>query len=70
MRSHRTGRGAAGLALCAATIAALVPGAVRGASQLPSISADGKHVAFQSVATNFATGTDMWTPNVYVRDLG
>jgi hypothetical protein len=47
-----------------------VPGAVRGASQLPSISADGKHVAFQSVATNFATGTDMWTPNVYVRDLG
>ncbi len=41
-----------------------------GNSATPSISADGKHVAFQSVATNFATGTDMWTPNVYVRDLG
>jgi Tol biopolymer transport system component len=41
-----------------------------GNSATPSISADGKHVAFQSVATNFATGTDMWTPNVYLRDLG
>ena len=41
-----------------------------GASATPSISADGKHVAFQSVATNFAPGTDMWTPNVYLRDLG
>ncbi len=41
-----------------------------GESATPSISADGRHVAFQSVATNFATGTDMWTPNVYVRDLG
>ncbi|WP_020639463.1 TolB family protein [Amycolatopsis balhimycina] len=41
-----------------------------GNSATPSISADGKHVAFQSVATNFATGTDMWIPNVYLRDLG
>jgi len=40
-----------------------------GNSATPSISADGKHVAFQSVATNFAPGTDMWTPNVYMRDL-
>jgi len=41
-----------------------------GDSATPSVSADGKHVAFQSVATDFATGTDMWTPNVYLRDLG
>ena len=41
----------------------------RGDSGTPSISADGKHVAFQSVATSFAPGTDMWTPNVYMRDL-
>ncbi len=47
MRSHRTGRGTAGLALCAATIAALVPGGTAGAATvasttLISVTVDGK----------------------------
>ena len=38
-------------------------------SYTPSISADGRHVAFQSYATNRAPGSEEWHPNVYMRDL-
>jgi len=38
-------------------------------SSTPSISADGRHVAFQSYATNLVPGSEEWHPNVYMRDL-
>ncbi|MCK6445453.1 MAG: hypothetical protein L6Q99_03595 [Planctomycetes bacterium] len=39
-----------------------------GASVMPSISADGRFVAFRSAATNFFVGNDDRTFDVYVRD--
>jgi hypothetical protein len=33
------------------------------------ISADGRHVAFTSFATNFVPGSSEWSPNAYVRDI-
>lgn len=38
-------------------------------SYAPSISADGKHVAFKSVADNLGGHADLFTADVYVRDL-
>ena len=39
-----------------------------GASDFPSISADGRFVAFQSLATNLVTGDANGQPDVFVRD--
>jgi Tol biopolymer transport system component len=39
-------------------------------SHLPSLTADGQHVAFTSYASNFVPGTSQYSSNVYVRDLG
>jgi Tol biopolymer transport system component len=39
-------------------------------SRRPSLSADGRHVAFTSYAGNFVPGTSPHSSNVYVRDLG
>lgn len=38
-------------------------------AQSPSISGDGRRIAFASSATNLATGTKAQRPRVYVRDL-
>ena len=40
-----------------------------GISGAPSISADGRHVAFTSYATDFAPGSTESNPNVFARDL-
>ncbi len=39
-------------------------------SMMPSISADGRHVAFASFATNLGVDSSEWSSNVYLRDLG
>jgi Tol biopolymer transport system component len=39
-------------------------------SDEPSISSDGRHVAFKSQATNFVPGVPLSSANTYVRDLG
>ena len=39
-------------------------------SEQPSLSADGRTVAFMSYASNFVPGTSPYSSNVYVRDLG
>jgi hypothetical protein len=41
-----------------------------GDSNSPSISADGRHVAFESTATNFAAGDTNGVQDVFVRDRG
>jgi Tol biopolymer transport system component len=40
------------------------------ASDQPSLSADGRHVAFRSVATNLVHGASTWRDRIYVKDLG
>ncbi|MFN8220695.1 MAG: hypothetical protein U0S12_11280 [Fimbriimonadales bacterium] len=40
-----------------------------GASDNPSISADGRFVAFQSSASNFSTGLDITGPEIFVHDM-
>lgn len=40
-----------------------------GNSRTPSISGDGRYVAFTSDATNLVTGPIVWSPAIYVRDL-
>ena len=85
MRSQRT----VGLALCAAAVAALVPGGIAdaatgaattlisvavdgkpgtGASGEPSVSADGRYVAFRSSARNLVAGDTNGVDDVFVRD--
>jgi Tol biopolymer transport system component len=39
-------------------------------SDEPSISSDGRHVAFKSQASNFVPGVPLSSANAYVRDLG
>jgi Tol biopolymer transport system component len=39
-----------------------------GTSSLPSISADGRHVAFESYASNLVSGDTTWWQDVFVRD--
>ncbi|HET9692750.1 MAG TPA: choice-of-anchor D domain-containing protein, partial [Steroidobacteraceae bacterium] len=41
-----------------------------GANGTPSVSADGRYVAFRSDATNLAAGDDNRSADVYVKDLG
>jgi Tol biopolymer transport system component len=43
--------------------------ATGGGSLLPSISADGRHVAFSSAATNLVPGDTNGRPDIFVRDL-
>jgi len=38
-------------------------------SEQPSLSADGRTVAFMSYASNFVPGTSPYSSNVYVREL-
>jgi Tol biopolymer transport system component len=48
---------------------ALGGGAANGISWVPSISADGRYVAFQSAATNLVPGDRNHTADIFVRDL-
>jgi len=48
---------------------ALGGGAADGISWVPSISADGRYVAFQSAATNLVPGDRNHTADIFVRDL-
>ena len=41
-----------------------------GGSTFPSIAADGRHVAFQSGATNIVEGDSNGLIDVYLRDVG
>jgi hypothetical protein len=40
-----------------------------GDSRTPSISGDGRYVAFTSDATNLVNGSIVWSPAIYMRDL-
>ena len=53
--------------LCASTSAAGAP--ANGSSSNPAISADGRYVAFESVATNLVAGDGNGTKDILVKDL-